>query len=213
MLATDVFVGGKTLKALPTRDAVFPILCALLAGINQGSMRKLFGELPQRFTQAGLIDNFPVEISRRLVSGFRPDDASIIQINYDKSKPSLLYDDGHIERSENYDEAVSREDLDVYWELSEKPKDEIMIKKIIESKYFTSQLGFGEVIRINLVDGIRIVFSNNDVAHIRPSGNAPQLRIYSNADSQLRADAIVAMGLAADGFLRAIEKDINQANI
>ncbi|MCD4812240.1 phosphomannomutase [bacterium] len=212
MLATDVFVGGKTLKALPTRDAVFPTLCALLAGINEGSMSKLFGGLPQRFTQAGLIDDFPVATSRRLISGFKSDD-SIMQINYDESKQSLLYYDGHIERSESYAEAVSQQDLDAFWELTEKSKDERIIKKIVESNYFTSDRGFGEVIRMNMVDGIRIVFSNHDVAHIRPSGNAPQLRIYSNADSQQRADEIVSMGLAKDGFLRAMEKDINQAGV
>jgi len=37
-------------------------------------------------------------------------------------------------------------------------------------------------------------FSTMDVAHVRPSGNADELRIYSVADTQSRADAIAAMG-------------------
>jgi phosphomannomutase len=42
---------------------------------------------------------------------------------------------------------------------------------------------------------------------MRPSGNAPQLRIYANADSQARADEIVELALRApDGILRRLER-------
>jgi len=45
------------------------------------------------------------------------------------------------------------------------------------------------------------------VAHIRPSGNADELRIYAVADTQERADAIAAMSVAEpDGILRRMEK-------
>ncbi|MBK8696768.1 MAG: hypothetical protein IPN17_32020 [Deltaproteobacteria bacterium] len=42
--------------------------------------------------------------------------------------------------------------------------------------------------RVNVLDGVRAYFRNGDVAHLRPSGNAPQLRIYANRASQERAD-------------------------
>lgn len=72
---------------------------------------------------------------------------------------------------------------------------------------FTAEDGFGKATAINTVDGIRIFFDNNDIAHIRPSGNAPQLRIYSVANSQERADEIVSLGLKKDGILyRLIER-------
>jgi len=38
-------------------------------------------------------------------------------------------------------------------------------------------------------DGVRVLFDNGDVAHVRPSGNADELRIYTVADTQARADA------------------------
>jgi phosphomannomutase len=41
-------------------------------------------------------------------------------------------------------------------------------------------------VRINVLDGVRVYFHDGDVAHVRPSGNAPQLRIYANSDSQAR---------------------------
>ncbi|MEO7111940.1 MAG: phosphomannomutase [Polyangiaceae bacterium] len=74
------------------------------------------------------------------------------------------------------------------------------------ARFFTKADGFGRPLKINVLDGVRIWFDNGDVAHIRPSGNAPQLRIYANADSQERADKIVQLGLREpDGILRALE--------
>ena len=59
----------------------------------------------------------------------------------------------------------------------------------------------------NYLDGVRWGFDNGDIAHIRPSGNAPQLRIYTVAGSQARADTIVALGIREpDGILRSMEK-------
>jgi phosphomannomutase len=73
------------------------------------------------------------------------------------------------------------------------------------AQVFTPALGFGRAVRINTLDGARITFENGDVAHVRPSGNAPQLRIYSNSDTQARADAIVEQGLREpDGLLRSL---------
>ena len=73
--------------------------------------------------------------------------------------------------------------------------------------FFSPALGFDDIARINVLDGVRVYFHNGDVAHIRPSGNAPQLRIYANSDSQERADRIVEFGLREpDGILRALEK-------
>jgi phosphomannomutase len=73
------------------------------------------------------------------------------------------------------------------------------------SDCFTIKNGFGKPTNINTTDGIRIFFDNNEIAHIRPSGNAPQLRIYSVADTQQRADQIVELGIAENGILRALE--------
>jgi len=50
-----------------------------------------------------------------------------------------------------------------------------------------------------VLDGVRAYFRNGDVAHLRPSGNAPQLRIYANRASQERADEIVALGVRSPG--------------
>jgi phosphomannomutase len=78
------------------------------------------------------------------------------------------------------------------------------------SEYFSAELGFGAITDINTLDGLRLRFDNGDVAHIRPSGNAPQLRIYAVADTESRAQAIVAMALEEpDGLLRRLSRVVD----
>ncbi len=75
------------------------------------------------------------------------------------------------------------------------------------ARFFTPARGFGEIVDLNYTDGVRIAFSNGDVAHLRPSGNADELRIYAVADTPARAAEIVAMGVAEpDGILRSLER-------
>jgi phosphomannomutase len=91
--------------------------------------------------------------------------------------------------------------------------DEREVKDTI-ARFFTPALGFGAVVAIDYTDGVRIRFANDDVAHLRPSGNAPQLRIYANADTQTRADEIVAAGVREpDGILRALERELVRTKV
>jgi phosphomannomutase len=46
---------------------------------------------------------------------------------------------------------------------------------------------FGPVADLDVTDGLRIIFTSGEVAHLRPSGNAPELRAYTEADSPERA--------------------------
>lgn len=155
LLAQDFTINGNILTSLPTRDAFLPILIALVSAAEQGqTISGLFSELPARFTQAGLIDNFPVDVSRAILESFADDT--------DESRTIL-------------------------------------------EKYFVGTAGFGRITKTDSLDGIRIFFDNGDIAHLRPSGNAPQLRTYSVADSQVRADEIVRLAIEEpDGILRQL---------
>ncbi len=46
---------------------------------------------------------------------------------------------------------------------------------------------FGPVAVIDTTDGVRLTFASGEIAHLRPSGNAPELRVYTEADSLARA--------------------------
>ncbi|MCY0149361.1 phosphomannomutase [Hoeflea sp. G2-23] len=50
----------------------------------------------------------------------------------------------------------------------------------------------GPVADIDRTDGLRITLQNGDIVHLRPSGNAPEMRIYSEATSETRARALIA---------------------
>ncbi len=55
----------------------------------------------------------------------------------------------------------------------------------------------GQVAALNRTDGLRITFANEEVIHLRPSGNAPEFRCYAEAGSDARAREITALALAA----------------
>jgi phosphomannomutase len=48
----------------------------------------------------------------------------------------------------------------------------------------------GDVIHVNTVDGLRLSFVNGDILHLRPSGNAPELRCYAEAGTALQAQRL-----------------------
>ena len=47
--------------------------------------------------------------------------------------------------------------------------------------------GFGRPRNLDATDGLRITFDSGAVLHLRPSGNAPELRCYTEADTEARA--------------------------
>lgn len=49
---------------------------------------------------------------------------------------------------------------------------------------------FGEVAGVDTTDGVRVTFANAEIVHLRPSGNAPELRAYTEAASPERAREI-----------------------
>ena len=48
----------------------------------------------------------------------------------------------------------------------------------------------GPVSAVDTTDGLRATFDNGEVIHLRPSGNAPELRIYNEAASEARVRAL-----------------------
>jgi len=68
LLATDLERDGHSLKALPTRDAVLPILALLMDAHTQKiPLSHLATALPPRFTASDRLKNYPTERSRALI--------------------------------------------------------------------------------------------------------------------------------------------------
>ena len=53
----------------------------------------------------------------------------------------------------------------------------------------------GKVAAVDVTDGLRITFDSGEIAHLRASGNAPELRCYAEAATEQRAREITSMVL------------------
>jgi phosphomannomutase len=193
-MGTDFTVNGRLLSALATRDAVLPILAALLSAARRGvSMSQLFNELPQRTTCSGLLDDVPQSVSQTILVQFSPDDTTVIDAVFDVSTVTVTrVRDGRMVTSTGGPLA-----------------DELLTLRQSIQHNFSAADGFGSVVRLNYTDGVRIWFDNGDIAHIRPSGNAPQLRIYAVSDFAQRADDIVRLAIREpDGLFRRMERNL-----
>ncbi len=177
LLGSDWSIDNSTLKSLPTRDAVLPLICVLLlaAKDNQTVSALVTSSLPNRYTHADVIDektpgceNYTAEMGKTIVKMLSPENSDISQVDFTEEGIKT-----------NGVDCSTGSNHNLTW-----------IKKMF-CNYFTNERGFTDIVSINFIDGIRIVFSNNDVAHLRPSGNAPEFRIYATADTQEAANRIV----------------------
>lgn len=136
LLGSDLEKDGRALRALPTRDAVLPMLALLSSARERGiKLSQLTIGLPPRFTASDRVQSFPSERSRQLLQRLAA------------SKSALA---------------------DLLGSLC------------------------GESVAMDQTDGLRITFANGEIVHLRPSGNAPELRCYAEADSQDRAAALAS---------------------
>ena len=139
LLGSDVLVGGKTLKALPTRDAILPALM-LFAAAGEKGISSLVNALPKRVTYSDRAQNFATEKSLALLSDGKMNPAQLLE-----------------------------------------------------------QLGFPDVVikHVDVTDGLRLTLDNDDVVHLRPSGNAPELRCYAESSDIVNAKYYVDTALAS----------------
>jgi len=184
LTGSDIARNGRVLEALPTRDAVLPLLCALFAAAGKNvSIVELFAWLPARYSRAALLEQFPRAIGARLVESYTPENAAIRDVRFAGEEASASAEDGS--------------GIELYAEAARQIG---AIRQKLE--LFFSPVGSGRITHLNYTDGVRMEFGNGDIAHFRPSGNADEFRIYAVADTQERADFIAEAATGSDGVLR-----------
>ena len=140
LLGSDISNARATLSALPTRDAVLPILSLLaLSSASARPVSRLTSDLPGRFTASDRLQQIPADASGKLIA--------------------LL------------------------------GKDPLLAAQLMARHS-------GEVVGQDNTDGLRITFASGEIVHLRPSGNAPELRCYAEADSQSQAQELCLACLA-----------------
>lgn len=140
LVGSPVVRDGRRLDALPTRDAVLPMLALLTQARTRGlPLSKLAADLPRRFTASDRIQDFPAADSRALLARLAGSAAEQAKLLGDLCGTPVSQDE---------------------------------------------------------TDGLRLTFAHGEIVHLRPSGNAPELRCYAEADAQARADGLVKACLA-----------------
>lgn len=139
LLATDIDSDGRHLLALPTRDAVLPMLAVLVAAQRRGiALSALQATLPARYTFSERLQDYLTDQSQALLSRLQ-----------EGKEPEIL------ERlTQMFDDLA------------------------------------GTAIAFDTTDGLRISFEGGDIIHLRPSGNAPELRCYTESATAERAAAL-----------------------
>lgn len=131
--------GGKTLEALPTRDAVIVQLSLILAArARKIPLSQLIAQTCQRHTESDRDQSFENARSAQLMSLLLEGDTSRLTVEF----------------------------------------------------------ALGEIVATDFTDGARFTFDSEEIVHLRPSGNAPELRCYAEAESAERAAELVQLGLA-----------------
>lgn len=134
LLGCGVVRNGRKLEALPTRDAVLPIVALLCMAHEQDcKVSELTESLPQRYTASDRLQNFETERSHSIIARLRSAPVEI---------PMLMAPDP------------------------------------------------GRHVTIDNTDGLRVTFANGDIVHLRPSGNAPELRCYTESNTPERAQKL-----------------------
>ncbi|HEX2553872.1 MAG TPA: phosphomannomutase [Microvirga sp.] len=138
LLGSDVERRGRRLAALPTRDAMLPILCCLASIVERG----------QPLATVAADFRFKAAASNRLP-----------EVPGERSAAFL----GRLEREPSF-------------------RDEFLAP-------------LGGVAAMSARDGVRLTAHNGEVVHVRASGNAPELRVYVEAEGPARTAALLAWGL------------------
>jgi phosphomannomutase len=177
---------GRVLASLPTRDAMLPILGVLAAAGERGvRVSELFDALPPRYSKAALLRNFPRPVSERMIRSFTPAITGLVE--FTTAPWQIVRGDGATASATSQEESTLQ----------------ALVRRL--NAVFDAPHGFSSIAKVNYTDGVRIYFANGDVAHVRPSGNADELRIYAVADIRERAEEIAAAGVSEpNGLLRRL---------
>jgi phosphomannomutase len=144
LIASPVKAGDRTLAALPTRDALLPMVAVLVAARRQNmTLSGLQAKLPARYTFSDRLQNYPTAKSQALLT--------------------------RLQEGTNED----------------------VLERI--SAIFGELAGYARA--INTTDGLRITFDGGDIIHLRPSGNAPELRCYAESATPERAATLGEVAL------------------
>ncbi|MBF0494674.1 MAG: hypothetical protein HQL28_06045, partial [Candidatus Omnitrophica bacterium] len=215
--------GGATIKALPTRDALVTLFSAFLYSNNYSSVSETIDKsIPHIYNTASVFktwkeaDGSAMESRKafelmKMVKGSILPPLKTVWVNpADDSKKEPYVTSMTFKK--NAQNTVTRRLVDangiLTFDVETKNVEEVypagmsdadykmwMDVKELLSGVFTKERGFAEIEAIDVLDGVKVTFTNGEVSHLRPSGNAPEFRNYTTAATEKRAVEILKIGL------------------
>jgi phosphomannomutase len=138
LVGSDIEIGREILGALPTRDSTLPILANLFSAAEaRMGLSALWDRLPARYGSAGLIDDVPVVISRAITARLIPP-GEVVEVAFEGADQVV-----DLTRPGVAPGALTRPVTDVWRE-----------ERATLTGFFTPALGFDEIVRINVLDGV-----------------------------------------------------------
>lgn len=194
---------GRVLPALDTRDAALPVVSFLLfAKENNYPSGSEINALFPRHTSASAVDNktpgleqYNAVLGGKLIQMLSPVQ-QITARGSSSSKVSVERVDFDGEKVTAYEKVKDSEGREVYVPVTVTERTISDLREVREflMQFFTEERGFtGGITRLQYTNGVKIYFDNTDTPQIRPSSNAPELRMYAEASTQERADEIVEL--------------------
>lgn len=137
LLGSPARLEAGLMAALPTRDAVLPMLLVLAAARRRRCMvSQLTAGLPERHSSSGRLQDIDTAACAALLASADASEEGMIRL------------------------------------FGERP------------------------VSIDRTDGLRATFANGDILHVRPSGNAPELRCYAESAKAETAERLCGEGLS-----------------
>lgn len=183
--ANGGFLTGKPIQlpdwkaamaALPTRDAALPLILAMRLAIerNQTASQLIETALPAWYgTGVAVTDRTPgcerysVDTGKIIMKKLAPS-VDIMEVSFRPGIVQIQYPD---ERWDTAPPILAKELTDL--------RDRMAF-------YFSPERGFSEIVGLETIDGVKVIFANGELVHVRASGNAPDFRLIPGAPTPQR---------------------------
>lgn len=201
------------LDPLPTRDAILPIILVLINSIENNmkvseTLKNIFKGEHKSHSHAGVIENLNIhkftrgcerytsKIGKKMVNRLMLNE-KVLEIDYSQEGIKIIdLDQNRMFGGEIIDKAI---------EIKRTLLTYIQRIEGLEKK---------DIKKVNSLDGIRIILENDEVIHLRPSGNSNQFRIYSEAETKERAEKIIKESIKSEeGIIIGMINDLIDGKI
>ena len=201
-------LGLITSKILAIEQIVFPVSCSTSIENSGFILRCERTKIGSPFV-LGKIEELKKEFPKRTIAGFEANGGYLLATSLSglselNTRDSVLpiisvlkfakeqYSSKISELMKSLPSRINESGLIKNYERSRSEQVLLRVKKQIESNESIGCSWLGLVSDLNELDGLRMTFQDGSIVHLRPSGNAPEFRIYVESESEAKVKELLA---------------------